>query len=84
MEPRNLSAPEPEGLLFTDLKKEPRHRAMEVENMEQQRTLIEVVGEDELIIHEDLGGEETQEPPGLEDLLYEEWRDQEPQWNAKQ
>jgi len=43
--------------------------------MEQQRTLIEVVGEDELIIHEDLAGEEAQELPGLEDLLYEESRD---------
>jgi hypothetical protein len=53
---------------------------MEVEKMEQQRTLIEV--EDELIIHEDLGGDETQELPGLEDFLYEERRDTEPHCNA--
>ena len=50
--------------------------------MDQQTTLIEMVGEDEVIIHEALEGEETQEMPGLEDFLYEARRDTEPHCKA--
>ena len=42
--------------------------------MESQKTLIEVVGENEVIIHEDI--EDILEPIDVDDFLYEEWREE--------
>jgi hypothetical protein len=42
--------------------------------MRHQKDLIEVVGENEVIIHEDI--EDDPEPIDVDDFLYEEWREE--------
>ena len=58
------------------MEKEPLRGGVGGMKMEHQKTLIDVGGENEVVIPKEPAEAEIDEPFGLEDALYEEWRDE--------